>query len=153
MSEMSKNTLPKQAKPASVNDCDFIEVPEFVDIRGNLLFAQNDGRLPFNFQRIYAIYQVPDGATRAAHAHRNLHQLFFAFSGSFVLGLYDGKDRREVVLEEPARPFFVKPGIWRDITRFDENTVCVVLADLLYDEDDYIRDIELFRKFRNENGI
>lgn len=133
---------------ACVDDCHFIDVPEFVDARGNLLFAQNDDYLPFAFQRMYAIYQVPADAERAAHAHKQLHQLFFAFSGSFTLGLYDGTDRREVIVDVPARPFFVKPGIWRDIRHFSDNAVCVVLADRLYDEDDYIRDFDAFEAIR-----
>ncbi len=137
--------------PYSVDACRFIELPQFTDRRGNLSFVQNDGVLPFTINRMYFLYDIPFGVERAGHAHRALHQLFFAFSGAFRLHLDDGHTRREVVLDQPNRAFYVCPRIWRVLNGFTSGAVCCVLASANFDENDYIRDHDAFLAFVAEN--
>ena len=128
----------------SVDTCRFIELDQFSDPRGKLSFVQNDARIPFEIKRMYFLYDVPFGASRAAHGHRKLHQLFFAFNGSYRLRLDDGRSKRDVLINQPNRPFYVCPEIWRVVDEFTSGTLCNVLASELYSEDDYFRDYDAF---------
>ncbi|MBD9653008.1 WxcM-like domain-containing protein [Ensifer sp. ENS09] len=132
----------------TVHDCRFIELPTFPDHRGKLAFVQNDRvHLEFDFCRLYFLFDVPFGGQRAGHAHRALFQLFFAFSGAYDLHLDDGANIRSVRIEQPNRPFFVRPNIWRVVDGFTSGAVCAVLASQLYDEADYIRDYDQFSEY------
>ena len=130
----------------SVDLCKFIDLPQFSDRRGNLSFVEH-GSSVFNFKRFYFLYDVPFGVERAGHAHKNLHQLFFAFAGSYQLHLDDGKNKKTVLINQPNRPFYVCPHIWRVVDGFTSGAVCAVLASDHYTEDDYMRTYEEFAEF------
>ncbi|KIQ01111.1 hypothetical protein RU07_16145 [Agrobacterium tumefaciens] len=135
----------------SVDDCHFIDLPTYPDHRGKLSFVQNDRKLvDFDFARMYFLFDVPFGGQRAGHAHRNLRQLFFAFSGAYNLVLDDGFEQRTVRIDQPNRPFVVKPNIWRVVDQFTSGAVCAVLASELYDDSDYIRDHNEFLSYARE---
>jgi hypothetical protein len=123
---------------------EIIDLPKIVDARGNLSFIESNRHVPFAIQRIYFLYDVPEGASRAAHAHRNLTQLFIAISGSFNIILDDGCSKTEFSLNRASKGLLVRKLVWRDITNFSSNAVCLVLASEAYDEADYIRKYDEF---------
>jgi hypothetical protein len=134
---------------SSVELCRFIDLPQFSDRRGNLSFIEAGSLLPFEFKRFYFLYDVPFGGERAGHAHRNLQQVFFAFSGCYQLHLDDGRQKRTVLINQPNKPFYVCPGIWRVVDSFTSGAVCAVLASELYSEADYIRNYADFVDYIN----
>ena len=73
-----------------IENCRKISFPKITDKRGNLTFIEGIRHIPFEIRRIYYLYDVPGGETRAGHAHKNLHQVFISMSGSFDLHLDDG---------------------------------------------------------------
>lgn len=141
----------------SVFDCSIIELDKHhSDRKGNLTVVQNGGStdsptgtLPFDVKRVYYLYDVPGGEERGAHAHRDLSQLIIAASGSFTVTLDDGKCKRSFFLNRPYLGLYVKPGLWRDLGDFSSGAVCMVLASDVYLKEDYIRDYDEFKKFRN----
>jgi hypothetical protein len=137
----------------SVNKCRFIDLPQFSDRRGNLSFIESGITLPFDIKRFYFLYDVPFGIERAGHAHKKLHQLFFAFAGSYTLHINDGRRKRSVLINQPNRPFYVCPHIWRVVDGFTSGAVCAVLASLEYDESDYLRSYADFTSFLNSLKI
>ncbi len=132
----------------SIDDCHFIPLPVFPDARGKLSFVEN-GQKNFNFtiERLYFLFDVPYGVERAGHAHKELRQLFFAFSGSYELHLDDGTRKKTVRIDRPDHPFYVCPHIWRVADGFTSGAVCAVLASLKYDESDYLRNYDDFLAF------
>lgn len=122
----------------------FLQLPVIPDARGNLTFIEGDRHVPFPIARVYYLYDVPGGAQRAGHAHKELSQLILAVSGSFDLHLDDGARRETVTLNRSSRGLLLKPMVWRDITNFSSGAVCLVLASLPYDEADYYRAYEDF---------
>lgn len=135
----------------SVFDCSILELDKHhSDRKGNLTVIQNGETLPFNVKRVYYLYDVPGGESRGSHAHRNLHQLIIAASGSFRVTLDDGNIKRTFYLNRPYQGLYVKPGMWRDLEDFSSGAVCMVLASEVYQAEDYIRDYDEFIKFRNE---
>ena len=126
--------------------CTLIDFPRIEDARGNLTFIEGSRHVPFDIKRVYYLYDVPGGATRAAHAHKTLHQLLIAMSGSFDVTLDDGRDRRRFQLNRSYFGLYIPPMIWRDIDNFSSGSVCMALASEFFSEDDYYRDYAEFRK-------
>lgn len=82
----------------SLDDCQIIELPKMSDPRGNLSFVESNSQIPFDIERVYFVYDVPGGTDRGGHAHKGLHQLIIAMSGSFDVTLDDGKNKRNSTL-------------------------------------------------------
>jgi hypothetical protein len=127
-----------------INNCQIIELPKIKDPRGNLTFIETGKHIPFGIQRVYYLYDVPGGAERGGHAHKELHQLIIAMSGSFDILLDDGYEKKQFNLNRSYYGLYVCPMIWRAIDNFSSGSVCMVLASNLYDETDYYRDYEEF---------
>ncbi|MGC9977154.1 MAG: FdtA/QdtA family cupin domain-containing protein [Syntrophales bacterium] len=121
------------------------------DPRGNLTFIENEKHIPFQIKRVYYLYDVPGGESRAGHAHKNLHQLLIAASGSFDVIVYDGKDNKRFHLNRSYYGLYVPPLIWREIDNFSSGSVCLTLASTPYDENDYLRDYDSFIKYLADN--
>ena len=98
--------------------------------------------VPFEFRRVYYLYDVPGGAERGGHAHKALTQLIVAMSGSFDVVLNDGVGERRFHLNRSYFGLYVCPMIWRELDNFSSGAVCLVLASNFYDEDDYYRDYD-----------
>ena len=106
--------------------------------------------MPFAIERVYYTYDVPGGGERGGHAHRALHQLIIAMSGSFDVILDDGVDKKRVHLNRSYNGLYICPMIWRELDNFSSGSVCMVLASAHYDEGDYFRDFDEFLKARGE---
>lgn len=128
----------------SVGECRIIDFPKIEDARGNLTFVEGDSHIPFEIRRVYYLYDVPGGAARGAHAHKGLHQLIIAMSGSFDVILFDGERERRYSLNRAYYGLYVCPMMWRSLDNFSSGAVCMVLASQRYGEDDYIRDYDEF---------
>ena len=142
---------PIAMKNSSVYDCTIIELDKHhSDRKGNITVVENDKDVPFEVHRTYYLYDVPGGESRGAHAHRELHQLIIAVSGSFSVTLDDGKVKRTFLLNRPYQGLYVVPGIWRTLDDFSSGAVCLVLASHPYNAEDYIRDYDEFISYKNE---
>ena len=135
----------------SVANCEIINLPKIFDSRGNLTFLE-EGICPFEFKRIYYLYDVPAESIRGGHAHKVLKQLLIPLAGSFNVLLDDGKNKKEVNLYKPYQGLLICPMIWREINQFSSGAVCLVLASEKYDESDYFRVREDFLKAKHPIG-
>lgn len=133
------------ARPRSRLDlCRLISLPRVADPRGNLTFVEQGREVPFDIARVYYLYDVPGGARRGGHAHRQLQQLIIAASGSFEVVVHDGVDERRFQLNRSYHGLYLPTMVWRSLENFSSGSVCMVLASTLYDEADYIRDFDAF---------
>lgn len=128
----------------SIEDCKIIELPKISDPRGNLTFIEGMQHIPFEIRRVYYTYDVPGGADRGGHAHKALHQLIIAMSGSFDVTLDDGRNKKKFHLNRSYQGLYVCPMMWRDLDNFSSGSVCMVLASNLYEASDYYRDYNEF---------
>ncbi|CAM8461891.1 WxcM-like, C-terminal [Candidatus Methylopumilus universalis] len=128
-----------------IDRCRIIKLPKITDPRGNLTFIESQNQIPFHIQRVYYLYDVPGGAERGGHAHKELHQLIVAISGSFDVILDDGCEKKKIHLNRPYEALYVCPMIWRELNNFSSGSVCLVLASNQYTEDDYYRDYNEFK--------
>ena len=122
----------------TVNNCEIIQL------------VQDSDPIPFDIKRAYYIYDIPGGEERGGHAHRQLRQLIVALSGSFDVVLDDGTHRRSITLNRPYQGLVIVPGIWRVLENFSSGAVCLCIASMQYNEDDYIRPYNDFIKLRNK---
>lgn len=126
--------------------CKLIDLPRINDPRGNLTFVEGSRHVPFDIKRVYYLYDVPGGAERGGHAHKELQQLIIAMSGSFDVVVDDGTNRRRHHLNRPYYGLYLSSMIWRELDNFSSGSVCLVLASLPFDEADYFRDYGIFQK-------
>jgi hypothetical protein len=133
----------------SVYDCVILPLSKIHNRAGNITIVEGKKNIPFDVRRIYYLYDIPGGEDRGGHAHKELHQLIVAASGSFNVVLDDGQNKKIVTLNRPDYGLMVMPGIWRELFEFSSGAICLVLASHKYDKDDYMRDYDQFIIFRD----
>lgn len=135
-------------KSSSVYDCHVLPLISIHNQAGNITIVEAKQNIPFEIQRIYYLYDIPGGESRGGHAHKELYQLIIAASGSFDVLLDDGQNKKIVRLNRPNFGLLVVPGIWRELFEFSSGSICMVLASHKYDENDYIREYDLFKNHK-----
>jgi mannose-6-phosphate isomerase-like protein (cupin superfamily) len=126
-----------------MTNLELLSLPKIEDHRGNLSVIEND-TIPFAIKRVYYLYDVPSGAERGGHAHKEQQEVLIALSGSFDVVLNDGKNEKTVTLNKPNQGLLIGIGIWRELKNFSSGSVCLVIASDVFDEDDYIREFDEF---------
>ena len=122
-----------------------IQLPKFLDKRGNLSFAEQFKQVPFKIERSYWIYDVPGGEERGGHAYRENEEFIIALSGAFDVVLNDGQQEWTFPLNRSYYGLYVPKGMWREMKNFSTNSFALILASTPYNEDDYIRDFDKFK--------
>ena len=134
-----------------LNDCKIIDLPKIYDVRGNLTFIEDNRHIPFDIKRVFYLYDVPGGETRAGHALKTCQQFIIAASGSFDVILDDGEKKQKFSLNRSYYGLLIPSMIWRELENFSSGSVCLVLASEFYNEDDYIREYPDFKKIHEED--
>jgi len=127
-----------------IDQCRLIDLPKILDARGNLTFIESGRHMPFEFKRVYYLYDVPGGSERGGHAHKSLHQFLIAMSGSFDVILDAGRGRQRFHLNRSYYGLYIPPMVWRELDNFSSGSVALALASEFYEEDEYIRDHAAF---------
>lgn len=128
----------------SLENCKIIELPKINDPRGNLTFVESGRHVPFEIKRVFYLYDVPGGESRAGHALKSCHQFIIASSGSFDVIVDDGFEKRTFPLNRSYYGLYVPPLLWREIENFSSNSICTVLASEFYSAADYYYSYEQF---------
>ena len=115
------------------------------DARGSLVAVEGGRDTPFAIARAYYVFATQPGVERGLHAHRRCRQLAVSVAGRCTMTLDDGHERRMVVLDDPARGLLIEPMVWHKMTDFSPDNILLVLADMGYDETDYMREYDEFR--------
>ncbi len=127
-----------------IQRCTLTTLRTITDPRGNLTPIESNKDIPFEIERVYYLYDIPGGAQRGGHAHKELQQLIIAMSGSFDIVLDDGYVQERVHLNRSYYGLHVGRMVWREMDNFSSGSVCLVLASTRYDESDYYRDYDVF---------
>ena len=136
-----------------MNQPTIIELPKFLDARGNLSFAQNNTHIPFEIKRTYWLYDVPGGESRGGHAYRETEEFVIALSGSFDVIVDDGKEKKAVHLNRSYYGLYIPKGMWREMDNFSTNSLALEFASTKYNPADYIRDYSEFLKLKEDGKI
>ena len=137
----------------TIADVRIIELPKFLDERGNLSFAENYKQIPFEINRTYWIYDVPGGESRGGHAFKKNHEFIIALSGSFDVVVDDGTQKRTYTLNRSYYGLYVPAGLWREMINFSTNSLALEFGSSHYDSNDYIRDYNVFLKMKRHAEV
>ena len=130
-----------------------IDLPRFLDARGNLSFAEQNNHVPFEIQRTYWVYDVPGGEVRGGHAFFDTKEFIIALSGSFDVIVDDGKEKKTFHLNRSYYGLYIPQGMWREMDNFSTNSLALEFASTKYDPSDYIRDYSEFLKLKEDGKI
>lgn len=139
----------------TIDDVKIIELPKFLDVRGNLSFVEQFTHIPFEIRRVYWLYDVPGGKARGGHAEKNNEELIVALSGAFEIVVDDGKQSKTFVLNRSYYGLYIPKGLWREIKEFSTNALALEFGSITYTIDDYIRDYNEFKHYvanKHEDG-
>ena len=132
----------------TIADCRIIRIPTQSLPQGSLTPIEGGQTIPFEIARVFYLYDVPVDSSRGGHAHRELQQLVACVLGSFDMIVDDGTDRRSYTLRRADEALYIPAGIWGELVNFSSGAVCFTLASMHYEESDYIRVYEDFKRYR-----
>ncbi len=121
-----------------------IQLPKFLDVRGNLSFLEQLNHIPFEIKRTYWIYDVPGGECRGGHAYKENEEFIVSLSGSFDVIVDDGKNRNTFTLNRSYYGLYVPKGLWREMDNFSTNSLALIVSSTKYRKDDYVRNYDEF---------
>jgi hypothetical protein len=127
-----------------MNGHKLIDLPVRPDQRGNLTFVEGGRQIPFEIRRVFYLYDVPAGQSRAGHALKGIEQVLVAVSGSFDVILNSGSEAARITLNRPFVGLYIPSLVWRELENFSSGSVCLVFASDYYSEDSYYRSYEEF---------
>lgn len=130
-----------------------IQLPKFLDERGNLSFVEQETHIPFTIKRTYWLYDVPGGECRGGHAYKENQEFIVALSGSFDVHLDDGVQKQTFHLNRSYYGLYVPKGLWREMDNFSTNSLAMILSSTDYDASDYIRNYDEFLKLKHDGKI
>lgn len=138
---------------SKISDVRIIQLPKFLDARGNLSFAEQNNQIPFEIKRTYWIYDVPGGEDRGGHAFRENQEVIIALSGAFDVVVDDGEEKKTFSLNRSYYGLYIPAGLWRSMENFSTNAVALEFGSISYSADDYVREYEEFIKLKKDGQI
>ena len=130
-----------------------IDLPKFLDVRGNLSFVEQNNHIPFEIKRTYWLYDVPGGEARGGHAYISNEEFIVALSGSFDVVVDNGNEKKVFQMNRSYYGLYIPKGMWREINNFSSNSFALEFGSAEYNEDDYIRDYDTFLKMKRDGKI
>lgn len=134
-------------------DVQLVNLPRFLDDRGNLSFIEQMNHIPFEIRRVYWLYDVPGGESRGGHAYRDNEEFIVALSGSFDVILDDGATTQKFTLNRSYYGLYVPKGLWREMENFSTNSLALILSSTDYNVNDYIRNYDEFLNIKKDGKI
>ena len=137
----------------TVEDARIIELPKFLDARGNLSFAEQNNHIPFEIKRTYWIYDVPGGEDRGGHAFRENQEFVIALSGAFDVVVDDGSTKKSFTLNRSYYGLYIPKGLWRTMENFSTNAFALEFGSIPYTIEDYVYDYDEFKQMKSHGEI
>jgi hypothetical protein len=123
---------------------DLIKFKEVIDSTGSLVVVQND--LPFDINRVFWIFDVEEGGVRGNHANISTQKVVICIKGWVEVELEspDGV-KSNYVLQNKDEGLLIPSLYWNKI-KFHDKAVIICIASGNYNEQDYIKDYEVFKR-------
>ncbi len=127
-----------------------LEFKEFGDERGSLVVAEGVTDVPFEIKRVFYMYGSDPDIVRGHHANRVSEFVLINVSGTSRVRIDNGSEEVVVELDKPRMGLYLAPMVWKDMYDFSPDSVLLVLASTHFDESEYIRDYEEYKREINE---
>jgi dTDP-4-dehydrorhamnose 3,5-epimerase-like enzyme len=113
---------------------------------GYISVAEIEKHIPYDIERIFWTYYTPESIVRGRHAHHKTEQVLLAVAGRIVVTTELANGETNVfTLDKPNVGVYIPPHAWHTM-QYSHNAVQLVLASTVYDEKDYIRSYDEFKK-------
>lgn len=125
-----------------------VKFPTRGDERGRLVIQEGMSDLvPFEIKRTFFIFDTTPGTVRGNHAHYKNRQMLICVSGACTIccEMPDGT-KSSYRLDWPDKGLLIEGMVWHDMREFSKDAVLLVLASEHYNEQDYIRHYEDFKR-------
>lgn len=126
------------------------EFQKLGDSRGSLVVLEQEKNIPFEIKRVYYMFETKKDIRRGYHAHKKLNQIAVVLKGECKIHLDDGKSTSEVVMNDPTKGLLLEPLVWHEMFEYSSDCILMILADDVYDENDYIRNKDEFYEIVNK---
>ncbi|MDB5203108.1 MAG: hypothetical protein JWQ27_2517 [Ferruginibacter sp.] len=114
---------------------------------GYISVSEND-LMPFETKRVYWTYYTPESIRRGRHAHHALEQILVAVAGNITVETeMPGGLKEKFILDSPSVGLFMPKYCWHEM-EYSHTAVQMCIASMVYEESDYIRDYEAFKKLQ-----
>ena len=123
-----------------------IDLKVYGDDRGKLISLESKKNIPFEIKRVYWIFDTLPNEARGFHAHKNMEQIIVAMDGACQFVLDDGFLKKTIWLNRPDKGLYIGKNMWREMRNFSYGCKLMVLASGYYDEKEYIRNYDDFKK-------
>lgn len=133
-----------------VKNTQLIDLPVWGGEYGNLVAIEEADTIPFPIERVYYIFDVPEGVRRGFHSHKDLEQVLICVHGSVKIQIEDDEACEVVTLDSASQGLYIGPMIWREMFDFEDGGVLLVLASKHYNVLDYERDHGAFLESAKE---
>ena len=115
---------------------------------GDMFIAEATKNIPFKIRRVFFITRpTSKKPIRGNHAHKKIKQIIFCVSGSFVLGLDDGKTRQSILMNDPSTGIILGTRLWHTMIKLSKDCCILVFSDDFYRDSDNIRSYDKFLEY------
>lgn len=128
-----------------MNDLKLTPINSFSDHRGTLSVLSETVDIPFEIKRIYYIYNTVKNVERGFHAHKETRQFAVCLNGHCKIKMDNGIFSKVYDLKQPRNGLLIDSMVWHYMFDFSPDCILLVLANKLYEENDYIHDYEEFK--------
>ena len=127
----------------------FIDFPASDTGNGSLAMFQKGGSkgiIPFDIKKVLVVSGMKPSDIRGNHAHRETQEVVVAIRGGCDFAIDDGTAKHSVTLNDAQRGLLLPALVWRTYKNFQKDTILLIIADQEYDEKEYVRSYEEFKK-------
>ena len=116
------------------------------DPRGHMIVIEQMKDIPFEIKRVFYMYGSDRDAVRGNHANRKSEFVLVNVSGKSKIRVFDGITEYIYELTQPHMGVYISKMVWKEMYDFSEDSVLLVLASELYDDNEYIRDMREYMR-------
>ncbi|MHB8130630.1 MAG: sugar 3,4-ketoisomerase [Mobilitalea sp.] len=131
----------------TIKSVKIIELPHYFEENGDLVVMEGESYVPFSIARVFAV-RAPVGAVRGQHAHKACTQFLTCPKGSVKILCDDGSSKITYIIDKFDMGLLIPSGIWVEYVYQVPESILTVLCERPYEEEDYIRDYDKFKKYR-----
>lgn len=130
----------------SIKNIKWIKLNDNIDTRGRLTAIESP-LSSFEIKRVFIVHQVKTGSDRGGHAHLDTDQIIIGLGSGLDVTISDGTSKNLFKLNDPSKGLYVPRELWIKLHSFNENSICIVLANTIYDKKKSIRDWKSYLKY------
>ena len=129
----------------SINEVKAFKFQKIEQNSSSLIVFEKNKFKSFNFSRIFSIVSSKK-EIRGRHAHKECIQILHCLCGEIEVNCSDGYEEKKFLLNKVDMGVYIPAGIWSYQNYLSDFSVLNVYCNMIFKEDDYIRDYNIYKK-------